>query len=409
MIKYMCFVVCVMVGLGACDQTSKSITAPYDHQYAQFTSNEEEVIVVGAEQLAAYYPLIKGKSLGLVVNQTSRVGEKHLVDTLIELEAKIESIFAPEHGFRGEADAGAHIESGKDPATGLNIVSIYGSNKKPSAEQLKDIEVMIFDIQDVGVRFYTYISTLHYVMEACAENNVPLVVLDRPNPNGFYVDGPARAADFQSFVGMHEIPVVHGMTVGEYAQMINEEGWLAGGIKCQLSVVPCLNYNHDMTYDLPIKPSPNLPNLRSILLYPSICYFEGTHLSIGRGTNKQFQVIGHPSLKAYDFSFTPEPKPGAMNPKLDGEMCYGLDLTEFSEDYLKGSAKLDLQWLIEIYKAFPEKEKFFLGNSFFDRLAGSEKLRKQLIAGLSEEEIRASWEPELQNFKSMREKYLIYP
>jgi uncharacterized protein YbbC (DUF1343 family) len=409
MINYICFLSVVLLGLTACHQTDGPVTTQYDTQYAQFASDEEQVIVVGAEQLASYYPMIKGKKLGLVVNQTSRVGDKHLVDTLIELETKIESIFAPEHGFRGEADAGAHIESGKDPATGLNIVSIYGSNRKPSAEQMKNIDVMIFDIQDVGARFYTYISTLHYVMEACADNDVPLIVLDRPNPNGFYVDGPVRSPDFQSFVGMHEIPVVHGMTVGEYAQMINGEGWLSGGIKCQLEVVPCLNYNHSMTYDLPVKPSPNLPNLRSILLYPSICYFEGTNVSIGRGTDKQFQVIGHPSLKGYDFSFTPKPLPGAMAPKLNGEQCSGIDLTAFSVDYLKGNAKLDLRWLIEVYQAFSDKDQFFLKSNFFDKLAGNDQLRKQLIAGLSEEEIRASWEPELQNFKDKRKKYLIYP
>lgn len=371
--------------------------------------NEAPQISVGAEQMAMYYPMIKGKGLGLVVNQTSTVGERHLVDSLLELDADIKAIFAPEHGFRGKADAGAHIESGKDAITGLPIVSIYGKNKKPSAEQLKDIDIMIFDIQDVGARFYTYISTLHYVMEACAENNIPLLVLDRPNPNGFYVDGPVLEPEYSSFIGKHEIPVVHGMSIGEYAKMINGEGWLTDQVQCELEVIPCVNYTHSMTYDLPIKPSPNLPNHRSILLYPSICFFEGTNVSLGRGTNTQFQVLGHPDLTDYTYTFTPKPMEGAQSPKLNGSKCYGLDLSEYSIDYLKGNAKLDLKWLLEIYEAYPDKENFFLKNLFFDKLAGSDQLRKQIIAGLSEEEIRASWAMDLDHFKAKRAKYLIYP
>lgn len=408
MVKYLSILLFIFLFLN-CKNENASLAAENLPNYARQASAELEEIIPGAAMLAKYYPKIKGKSLGLVVNQTSMINNVHLVDSLLELEAKISTIFAPEHGFRGEADAGEHINSEKDTKTGIDIVSIYGSNKKPTADQLKNIDIMIFDIQDVGARFYTYISTLHYVMEACAEQKIPLIILDRPNPNGFYVDGPVLDKDYTSFVGMHEIPVVHGMTIGEYAQMINGEGWLSNGIQCPLEVIACANYTHKMTYDLPVKPSPNLPNLRSILLYPSICYFEGTALSIGRGTNTQFQVIGHPDLKGYDFSFTPTPQPGAKNPKLLNETCFGIDLTTYSVDYLKGNAKLDLKWLLEVYDAFPEKENFFLKNLFFDKLAGSDQLRKQMIAGLTEEEIRASWEPALDKFKETRAKYLLYP
>ncbi len=400
---------CVFLGLASCEESASKLTADYQEGSAKFMSGGEKSITMGAEQLALYYPMIKGKSVGLVVNQSSTVANRHLVDTLLELNTNIKAIFAPEHGFRGKADAGSHIDSGKDAETGIDIISVYGANRKPKPEHLEGIDVVIFDIQDVGVRFYTYISTLHYIMEACAEADIPVIVLDRPNPNGFYVDGPVLDPKFTSFVGMHEIPVVHGMTVGEYAKMINGEGWLPDGLKCDLEVIPCGNYTHNMTYDLPIKPSPNLPNLRSILLYPSICYFEGTNVSIGRGTNKQFQVIGHPSLKNYEFSFTPEPMPGATSPKLKGELSYGLDLTQFSVDYLKGNAKLNLKWLIEIYNAYPDKENFFIKDAgFFDKLAGGDQLRKQLIAGKSEEEIRASWEPRLSEYKTIRKKYLMY-
>ena len=394
--------------MGACTEGEAYIANGAEPDYSIGDDVLDRQIQVGASQIAMYYPKIKDKKLGLVVNQTSRVGSQHLVDTLQELEASISAIFAPEHGFRGKEDAGTHIESGLDPETGIPIISIYGKNKKPSPEQLKDIDVMIFDIQDVGARFYTYISTLHYIMEACAEVGLPLIVLDRPNPNGFYVDGPILDPAFRSFVGMHEVPIVHGMTIGEYAKMINEEGWLADGVKCDLEVIPCVNYLHNMTYELPVKPSPNLPNLRAIMLYPSICFFEGTNVSIGRGTDNQFQVIGHPSLQNYDYSFTPSPKPGATNPKLKDKKCNGIDLTKYSTDYLKGNAKLDLSWLIEIYKAFPDKENFFLNSNFFDKLAGGTHLREQLINGLSEEEIRETWQPGLENYKAIRNKYLLY-
>lgn len=403
-----CYIIFCATILGACNSSDKYIANGNQTNYAVKASSKEPSIQPGAAQLAKFYPMIKGKKLGLVVNQTSSVGAVHLVDTLIELDADIETIFAPEHGFRGEADAGEHVESGKDPRTGIAIVSIYGKNKKPSLSQLEKIDVLIFDIQDVGARFYTYISTLHYVMEACAEAGVPILILDRPNPNGFYVDGPILDPAFKSFVGMHEIPVVHGMTIGEYAKMINGEKWLANGIQCDLEIIPCLNYTHKMTYDLPVKPSPNLPNLRSILLYPSICFFEGTEVSIGRGTNQQFQLIGHPQLTDYDFSFTPVPSSGAKNPKLNGKQCFGIDLTEYSESYLKGNSKLDLKWFLEVYNAFPDKDNFFLKSNFFDKLAGGDQLRKQIVSGASEEEIRASWEEGLDQFKQMRSKYLLY-
>ncbi len=404
-----CYIVFCLLIISACHESDQVIAKGNHENYAVKVASEDRSIVPGAAQMAMYYPMIKGRRLGLVVNQTSRVGNVHLVDSLLDLDANITAIFPPEHGFRGKADAGETIDSGKDAKTGVSIRSIYGKSKKPSPEMLSDIDVMIFDLQDVGARFYTYISTLHYVMEACAEQNIPVIVLDRPNPNGFFVDGPVLKSEYKSFVGMHEIPVVHGMTTGEYAKMINGEGWLSNGIKCDLDVIPCVNYLHNMTYDLPINPSPNLPNLRSILLYPSICFFEGTKVSIGRGTNKQFQIIGHPSLSEYDYSFTPVSSYGAKYPKLENENCKGIDLTKLSVDYIKGNAKIDLSYLIEVYNSYPNKEEFFLENLFFDKLAGSDLLRKQLIAGLNEDEIRASWQPELEEFKVTRSKYLIYP
>lgn len=391
----------------SCNRSDSNLTQAHEMDYAMLASDDLE-IVTGAEQLPLYYPLIKDKKIGLVVNQTSTIDDKHLVDSLLELGVTISAIFAPEHGFRGEADAGEAIASGKDPKTGLPIISIYGKNKKPKPDQLDNIDIMLFDIQDVGARFYTYIYSLHYVMEACAEEQIPVIVLDRPNPNGFYVDGPVLDLNFSSFVGMHETPVVHGMTIGEYSKMINGEKWLKNGVQCELKVIPCLNYDHTMTYDLPIKPSPNLPNLRSILLYPSICFFEGTSLSIGRGTQTQFQVIGHPELNNMNYKFTPISSPGAKFPKHQDTECNGVDLRLYSEDYIKGNAILDLSHLLNMYEAFPDKLKFFLSNNFFDKLAGSDQLRKQIIAELTESEIRDSWEPKLSQFKAKRQKYLIY-
>lgn len=365
-------------------------------------------VVPASERIAVYHPLLANKKVALVVNQTSIVKGSHLVDTLLKLGVNIKVIFAPEHGFRGKADAGEVISDTKDTKTGLPIISIYGKKKKPSAEDLKDVDLVLFDIQDVGVRFYTYISTLHYVMESCAEFQKPLMVLDRPNPNGYFVDGEILNPAFKSFVGMHQVPTVYGMTIGEYAKMINGEGWLPNKATCDLTVIECKNYTHDSFYDLPVKPSPNLPNIRSILLYPSICFFEGTTLSLGRGTEKQFQVIGHPALKS-DFSFTPMPNEGAKEPPLKGEKCYGLDLSNMTTGSIIKDKRINLSYLIDYYKKMTDADqKYFLDNNFIDKLAGSDQLRKQIIAGKSEEEIRETWKPGLEKFMMTRKKYLIY-
>jgi uncharacterized protein YbbC (DUF1343 family) len=365
-------------------------------------------VVPASERIAVYHPLLANKKVALVVNQTSIVKGSHLVDTLLKLGVNIKVIFAPEHGFRGKADAGEVISDTKDTKTGLPIISIYGKKKKPSAEDLKDVDLVLFDIQDVGVRFYTYISTLHYVMESCAEFQKPLMVLDRPNPNGYFVDGEILNPAFKSFVGMHQVPTVYGMTIGEYAKMINGEGWLPNKATCDLTVIECKNYTHDSFYELPVKPSPNLPNIRSILLYPSICFFEGTTLSLGRGTEKQFQVIGHPALKS-DFTFTPMPNEGAKEPPLKGEKCYGLDLSNMTTGSIIKDKRINLSYLIDYYKKMTDADqKYFLDNNFIDKLAGSDQLRKQIIAGKSEEEIRETWKPGLEKFMMTRKKYLIY-
>lgn len=365
-------------------------------------------VITAAERIALYHPLLQNKKVALVVNQTSIVRESHLVDTLLKLGVNIRVIFAPEHGFRGKADAGEVIDDTKDTKTGLSIISIYGKKKKPSSEDLKDVDIVVFDIQDVGVRFYTYISTLHYVMEACAEYKKPLMVLDRPNPNGYFIDGEILDPVYKSFVGMHQVPTVYGMTIGEYAKMINGEGWLPNKAICDLTVIECKNYTHDTFYDLPVKPSPNLPNIRSILLYPSVCFFEGTTLSLGRGTEKQFQVIGHPSLKS-DFSFTPMPNEGAKEPPLKGEKCYGTDLSNITTGSIIKDKRINLSYLIDYHKKMKSaNQKFFLDNNFIDKLAGSDQLRKQILAGKSEEEIRMTWKPGLEKFMKVRQKYLLY-
>jgi uncharacterized protein YbbC (DUF1343 family) len=372
--------------------------------HERFFDNEK--IEPGAHQLGQYMPLLKDKGVALLVNQTSTIGETHLVDSLHQLGVNIKAIFAPEHGFRGEADAGEKITDGRDPRTHIPIISIYGKNKKPSAAQLEGIDVVVFDIQDVGARFYTYISSMHYVMEACAENNVDFLVLDRPNPNGHYVDGPVLDPTFRSFVGMHPVPVVHGMTVGEYAQMVNGEGWLKDGKKCRLDVVLCKNYNHKKFYELPIKPSPNLPNIRSIYLYPSLCFFEGTTASVGRGTTTQFQVYGHPDFSKGEYTFTPESMPGAKYPKHQGEVCQGYNLSETPVRQLQKQASLDLSYLINFYQSMPNQSDFF--NNFFDKLAGTDQLRRQIQAGEDEVSIRASWSEGLAKYEEMREGYLLY-
>jgi len=354
---------------------------------------------LGAERLDAYLPLIENKKVGVVGNQTSMIGNTHLVDSLLSLRIDVVKVFSPEHGFRGKADAGAKIEDGIDSKTGLPIISLYGKNKKPYPEQLEGIDVILFDIQDVGARFFTYISTLHYIMEAAGENNFKVIVLDRPNPNGHYVDGPIREGNFESFVGMHPIPIVHGMTIGEYAKMINGENWIS--TRCDLSVIKMENYTHKMSYDLPVKPSPNLPNAKSVNLYPSLCLFEGTTVSIGRGTDSPFQHFGAPYLES-NYSFIPKSGAGSKYPKHENKTCFGTDL-RFQEDYLTA---INLNWIIEAYNQYPEKEEFF--NNFFDKLSGTDKLRKQIIAGKTAKEIKVSWQKGLEEFKRVRGKYLLY-
>ncbi|SCY44964.1 Uncharacterized conserved protein YbbC, DUF1343 family [Nonlabens sp. Hel1_33_55] len=375
--------------------------------------------IPAADQLATWVNQLEGKRVAVVGNQTSVVSSSsmkerrtwdqaikmryvHIVDTLLSLNVDVRKVFAPEHGFRGDADAGAAVADGVDQRSGLPIVSLYGNNKKPTKAQLADVDVILFDIQDVGARFYTYISTLHYVMEAAAEHNKTVYILDRPNPNGHYVDGPILDPEHKSFVGMHPVPVVHGMTIGEYAQMINGEGWLEYGKKAELNVITVKDYTHETPYELPISPSPNLPNAQSINLYPSLCFFEGTDVSVGRGTDMQFQVYGSPSLAKYrDFAFTPSPNRGAKRPLFNGKKCFGVDLREYPQ-----LDKLNLEFLVDAYAKAPYKQSFF--NSFFTKLAGTEILQQQIEKGMSADEIAATWEEGLEDFKAAREKYLLY-
>jgi uncharacterized protein YbbC (DUF1343 family) len=364
-------------------------------------------IEVGAAQLNQYLPLLQNKNIGLVVNQTSTIGQTHLLDTLLKLNIKVKKVFAPEHGFRGVADAGEHVKNGIDPSTNTPIISLYGNNKKPKAEQIKDLDILIFDIQDVGVRFYTYISTLQYVMEACAENKKKLIILDRPNPNGHYVDGPILDTQYRSFVGMQQIPIVHGMTVGEYAKMLNGEKWLSNKLQCNITIIPCKNYDHKTFYQLPIKPSPNLPNMQSIYLYPSLCLFEGTdHVSLGRGTTLPFQIYGSPSFpKTLNYQFTPQSLPGAKTPPQLNQQCFGYNLSEISLTELQKN-KFTLKYFINAYQLTNNKTTFF--NTFFVKLYGKGNLSTQLKNKMTEAEIRKTWQQGLQKFKTIRKKYLLY-
>ena len=399
---------------GGANEQSDQVQTDAEHQDSLDVLPQEQPLYcnasvqVGASRIDQYLPLLEGKNVGIVGNQSSMIAETHLVDTLLSLDVAITKVFSPEHGFRGTADAGEHVDNERDQATGLPIISLYGKNRKPKTDQLEDIEILIFDIQDVGVRFYTYISTLHYVMEAAAENNIPLIVLDRPNPNGHYVDGPVLKEGFDSFVGMHMVPVVHGMTVGEYAQMINGESWLKGGVQCDLTIVPCEGWDHKSFYELPIAPSPNLPNMISVYLYPQLCFFEGTVVSIGRGTDYPFQVIGHPDFTETEFSFVPSPNQGASHPKLEGETCFGVDLHEQDIKELRGRGQLDLSYLIEFYQTLELNGDFFLSNNFINLLAGSDELKKQISNGSSMKEIRVSWQEDLTKFKELRKQYLLY-
>lgn len=363
-------------------------------------------VIPAAERLQLYVPDLKDKRVGLVINHTSMIGNTHLVDTLLGLDVTVAKIFAPEHGFKGEADAGEKVQDNQ--YKGIEVISLYGKNRKPTESNMQGLDVILFDIQDVGVRFYTYISTMTYVMEAAAGSQVPMMVLDRPNPNGHYIDGPILQPELSSFIGMHQVPVVYGMTIGEYALMVNGEKWLDGGAEADLTVIPCHNYNHQTLYDLPVKPSPNLPNLRSILLYPSLCFFEGTQISIGRGTNQQFQLIGHPVITS-DFSFTPRSGPGSKYPKHQDQTCYGEDLTHLDPVWIKTQNQLMLDWLVKYHKEVTDKgEAFFLDNNFFDKLAGTPMLKKQIEQGYSAQEIREGWQGELEVFNKLRKKYLLY-
>ncbi len=365
-------------------------------------------VLPGAYDMEHYLPLLTGKHVAVVANQTSRIGEVHLVDTLLARGVQIVRIFSPEHGFRGNAGAGVTVKDQKDTKTGLPIISLYGKHRKPLPQDLDSVDIVIFDIQDVGVRFYTYISTLHLVMEACAEQGKQVLVLDRPNPNGFYVDGPVLDTFYRSFVGMDPVPVVYGMTPGEYAGMLNGEKWLKNGVQCDLEVVKCRNYTHRTYYELPVKPSPNLPNMRSVYLYPSLCFFEGTIMSVGRGTDFPFEVYGHPDYPSHLFSFTPRSIPGAaLHPKYEGKVCYGVDLRNIPLRFLRDNKHLVLDWVMDAYREMGKKTDFF--KAYFDKLAGTDRLRQQIEAGKDKYAIRWSWNKDLDKFKKIRKKYLLYP
>ena len=360
--------------------------------------------ISAAMQTEEYLPFIEGRRVGLVCNQTSIINKTHVLDTLLSLGIDVQKIYTPEHGFRGTADAGAKVNSDKDEKTGLPIISLYGKNKKPTPEMLQDIDIILFDLQDVGVRFYTYISTMSYVMEAAAENDIPVVVLDRPNPNGFYVDGPVLKPENQSFVGMHQVPVVYGMTIGEYAWMVNDEGWLKDSVTCDLTVISIRDYNRNAIYELPVKPSPNLPNWESVYLYPTLCFFEGTNISVGRGTDMPFQIYGHPDMRG-SCAFTPKSTKGASKPLFEGQRCRGENLVEYAHGYSYNKNQLHLEWVIEAYKELNGKGFF---NDYFRLLSGDKQLQRDIENGKSAEEIRASWNDDLEAFKAIRAKYLMY-
>lgn len=369
-------------------------------------SNDDAGLVCGDERMDQILPLLKNKHVALMVNQTAMVGTTHLLDTLIASGIHVKKIFAPEHGLRGDADAGAHIKDSVDEKTGLPVISVYGNKKKPSADDLKGIDIVVFDIQDVGARFFTFISSLHYLMEACAENNVHLLLLDRPNPNGGYIAGPVLQKEFSSFVGVDPIPVVYGLTEGELAQMINGENWLANGVQCKLKVITCLNYVHGDKVTLPIKPSPNLPNAFAISMYPSLCFFEGTNVSVGRGTSVPFQVIGSPNTKMPGaFEFTPQSKPGAINPPFLNQVCYGFDLRGIED---LGAVGFTFKYVTQMFNVCTDKSDFFLKNNFFDKLAGTDTVRKMIENGRTEKDIEASYYLDLEAYKMIRKKYLLY-
>ncbi len=403
-----------------------SLMYPASAQVNKKIVTKAKPVITGAERLSVYLPYLKGKRVAIFANQTSIVGKSHLVDTLHKLGVNITVIFGPEHGFRGIANDGEKIADSIDAATGAPIISLYGKKRRPSTDDLKNVDVMVFDIQDVGARFYTYISSLQEYMEAALENGKPLMVLDRPNPNGFYIDGPVLDLKYKSFVGMQPIPVVYGMTIGEYAMMLQGERWLGSkeandrvsynlstkpttDTPFHLLVIKCENYDHKTKYELPVRPSPNLPEMQSIYWYPSTCFFEGTVLSEGRGTEKPFQIFGHPLLPKNLYAFTPIPRQGASEPKLKGQVCYGWNISGTIEQVLKNiNGRMQLKYLIQAYKLFPDKENFFLKTGGFNRLAGNDELMQQIKNGKSESEIKKSWQPGLNHFKSIRKKYLLY-
>ena len=420
---YLSFTLGSLIALSACGQPKpleeevpgRKAPAPTKVTSAHIVIPAEKILT-GADQTEKYLGLLKGKRVGMVVNPTSVIGKQTSVDSLLKRGVKIQKIFGPEHGFRGDASAGVKVEDAVDAKTGIKAVSLYGKHSTPTADDLADIDIMVFDIQDVGVRFYTYINTLQYVMEACAANNKPLLILDRPNPNGFYIDGPILDPKFKSGIGVQPIPIVHGLTIGEYAQMLNGEGWLKDRLKCKLIIIKNANYNHDMAYTLPVKPSPNLNTQQSILLYPTTCLFEGTYLNHGRGTLFPFTVVGAPYLKGkFDFSYTPKSIKGmSETPLFQDQLCYGLDLRNYDVSNFRKTKTINLEWIIELYQASPKKEDFFntklskeMGT--IERLVGVSDFRQQIIDGKSESEIRASWEPGLSRYKTMRKKYLLYP
>ena len=378
--------------------------------------NQRDAILTGADQTNLYLHKLQGKRVAIFANQTTTIGNTHLVDTLQKLQIQIIAIFGPEHGFRGKADAGEHVSNDIDVQTGIPVISLYGDHKKPTAADLKNVDVMLFDIQDVGVRFYTFISSLQYYMEAAIENDKELIILDRPNPNGFYVDGPVLDMAFKSFVGMQPVPIVYGLTIGEYAKMLLGEKWLdkkcfpiPSNSKYKMTIIPCKNYTHESKYVLPVHPSPNLKEMQSVYLYPSICFFEGTVMSEGRGTDKPFQIFGHPTLPSTLFAFTPKPNAGAKSSKCFNQVCYGWNVSGSKEDVLKMvDNKIQIKFMMEAYQIFPGKDSFFLKNNFFNKLAGNNTLMQQIKDGKTEADIRKSWEPELVKFKAIRKKYLLY-
>lgn len=394
-IKAIIFLFLLFFTLSACLQNSELKNLPPAGQ-----------LNTAAEQMSQYLPLLEGRNVALTANHSSLIGHTHLVDTLLSKGVNLIKVFAPEHGFRGLASAGEQIKDDTDIKSGLPVVSLYGSSKKPTAEMLEGIDIILFDLQDVGVRFYTYISSLSYIMEAAAEENIPMIVLDRPNPNGFYIDGPLMQAQHTSFVGIHPVPVVYGMTIGEYALMVNGEKWLGDSLQCDLKVIPLKNYDRTKLYALAVKPSPNLPNWQSVFLYPSLCLFEGTIVSVGRGTDHPFTVYGHPEFAIGSFTFVPESRPEAKHPKFEGERCTGQNLMSYANNYEHAPYYFNLQWLISAYQVLDKGEAFF--TPYFEKLSGTSELREQIMQGMSQEEIRAGWSAGLDSFKKTREKYLLY-